>query len=179
MTIDQLRVLNKETESDLGGSGRVGPGQQSTRWRGVDAATLLTWHLLTSSDDVMDDIRRSWWSSSKRGWHVWFPLACAREARNQGGACRHVLERITIELLGFCRSAGCEADRAACISINLPRNREFWHHVGRFWSRWRRVLVREAAVGGQVPGFWSGRLWSTSMVLVSPSEAWICTDLIS
>ena len=40
------------------------------------------------------------------------------------------------------------------------------------------MVVRAAAVGGQVPGG-RERPWSMSVVLVSSGKAWICTDLIS
>ena len=94
--------------SDPGGPGRVGLGQRSARWCGVDEATLLTclmmwtradvdvlaW-LLTWSDDVI------WWRQvtsvavSACGRSVQFSPACGGEARNPGGAWWRVQRRMT------------------------------------------------------------------------------------
>ena len=79
----------------------------------------------------------------------------------------------------FRKSADEEADRAAREPSRRSTSQESMAARGRFslgfCRAWRR-MARLRVTG--FLGFGRGRSWSTSMVLVSSGEAWICTDLV-
>ncbi|KAL0007301.1 hypothetical protein SO802_008803 [Lithocarpus litseifolius] len=80
--------------------------------------------------------------------------------------------------LKFRRSVDVEAESAARVPRRRPGNHESEAARGRFpgenCGAWRRVAM--IWVTG-ILGYGRGRSWSTSVVLVSSGEAWICADL--